>query len=65
MVGFIIVKKINQMAGLASICKIYGSMEVTDSNGKKVVWVWDYVNNKPRLKSEMTKEEIKASNKAK
>lgn len=39
-------------------------MEV-ESNGRKVTWLWDYVNDKPRLKSEMTKEEIAASEKAK
>ena len=40
-------------------------MEVSGANGKKVIWLWDYVNDKPRLKSEMSKEEIKASEKAK
>ena len=53
------------MGGLAKICKLYGSMEVSDNNGKKVTWLWDYVNDKPRLKTEMTKEEIMASEKAK
>lgn len=53
------------MAGLAMICKMYGSMEVTDASGKKVTWVWDYANDKPRLKTEMTKEEVQASEKAK
>lgn len=51
------------MGGLARICKLYGSMEV-NIKGKKATWLWDYVNDKPRLKSEMTKEEIKASEKA-
>jgi len=40
-------------------------MEVSDANGKRVTWVWDYVNDKPRLKTEMTKEEIMASERAK
>jgi hypothetical protein len=53
------------MAGLAKICKMYGSMEMIDSEGKKVTWLWDYVNDKPRLKTEMTKDEIMASEKAK
>lgn len=53
------------MAGLARILKMYGSMEFSDANGKKVTWLWDYVNDKPRLKTEMTKEEIMASEKAK
>ncbi len=49
------------MAGLARICKLYGSMEVVGTDGKKVKWIYDYVNDKPRLKSEMTKKEIMAS----
>lgn len=53
------------MSGLARICKMYGSMEVSDANGKKVTWLWDYANDKPRLKTEMTKEEIIESEKAK
>lgn len=53
------------MAGLAKICKIYGLMTVTGTDGKRVVWVWDYANDKARLKSEMTKEEIMASERAK
>jgi hypothetical protein len=53
------------MAGLEKVCKIYGSIDVTDVNGNKVTWIWDYVNNKARLSSEMTKEEIMASEKAK
>lgn len=44
--------------------KIFGEMEFL-SDGKKVIWVWDYANDKPRIKSEMTKEEIIASDKAK
>lgn len=51
--------------GLARICKMHGSMEVSDANGEKVIWLWDYANDKPRLKEEMTKEEIAASEKAK
>lgn len=53
------------MGGLANICKIYGSIEIVGNDGKKVVWLYDYVNGKPRLASEMTKEEISASEKAK
>jgi uncharacterized protein YgiM (DUF1202 family) len=53
------------MGGLARICKMYGSMEVTGANGKKVLWVWDYALDKPRLKSEMTKDELEVSEKAK
>lgn len=53
------------MSGLARICKMYGYFNVTDSDGNKVTWIWDYKNDKPRLKSEMTKEEIKESEKAK
>jgi major membrane immunogen (membrane-anchored lipoprotein) len=53
------------MAGLATMCKLYGSLEVTDQDGNKKTWVYDYFNDKPRLKSEMTKEELLASKKAK
>lgn len=53
------------MAGLAKICRAYGSMNVVSANGKKVTWLWDYVNEKPRLKTEMTKDEITASEKVK
>jgi len=53
------------MGGLARICKLYGQIDMTDENGNKVVWLWDYANDKPRLKSQMTKEEIMASEKAK
>ena len=53
------------MAGLAKICKMYGSIEVIDEHGKKLTWLWDYANDIPRLKTEMTKEEIMASEKAK
>jgi hypothetical protein len=48
------------MAGLRKILKMYGRMKV---NGK--TWLWDYATNQPRLKSEMTKAEINASEKAK
>ena len=51
--------------GLQRICRWYGSMVVKDNNGKSVRWLWDYVNDKARLESEMTKEEIAASEKAK
>jgi len=53
------------MGGLARICKMYGKIKMTDTNGKKVTWIWDYVNDQPRLKTEMTKDEIAASEKAK
>ena len=53
------------MGGLARICKMHGSLEVSDGNGKKVTWLWDYANDKPRLKTEMSKEEIMKSEKAK
>lgn len=53
------------MGGLARLCKMYGAMEVKGADGKKVTWLWDYANDKPRLKSEMTKGEIAASEEAK
>lgn len=53
------------MGGLARILKMYGSMVVTDASGKKAVWIYDYANNKARLKSDMNKEELAANEKAK
>jgi len=53
------------MGGLAKICRIYGGISAKDSNGKTVKWLWDYVNERPRLETEMTKEEISASEKEK
>ena len=53
------------MGGLARICKMYGSMQVADANGKKVTWIWDYANDKARVKTEMTESEIMASEKEK
>jgi len=48
------------MTGLQRTLKQYGQMNVGG-----VVWVWDYHKGEPRIKSEMTKEEIRLSNKAK
>jgi hypothetical protein len=56
--------KQEKMGGLARICRMYGGMTVKD-NGKTAEWLWDYANEIPRLKSEMTAEEIAASEKAK
>lgn len=53
------------MAGLQRVLKLYGSMICEGKNGSKVVWLWDYVNDKARKKKEMTKEEIEASEKTK
>jgi len=47
------------MSGLRHICKQHGAVVI---NG--VEWVWDYANDRPRVKSEMSKEEIKASKQA-
>ena len=47
------------MSGLRHICKQYGSVVI---NGTE--WVWDYANDRPRIESEMSKEEIKASKQA-
>jgi hypothetical protein len=49
------------MGSLLRLCKIYGSIEICDSSGKRVVWFWDYKQDKPRLRCEMTKEEIAES----
>lgn len=53
------------MSGLKKLCKMYGQIDCVDKDGKKVVWLWDYAKDEPRLKSEMTKEEIKESEKTK
>lgn len=53
------------MGGLSKICKIYGDMTVTDANGNKVEWVYDYKNDRARLKKEMTEEDFAESEKAK
>lgn len=53
------------MSGLQKILKSTGEMHITDATGKKTVWIWDYANDKPRIKSEMTGEEIAASKRAK
>ena len=53
------------MSGLQRICKMYGGMIMKDKDGKEVEWAWDYVNEKPRIKKEMTKKEIDASEKEK
>ena len=34
------------MAGLAKICKMYGSMTTRGVDGKSVAWVWDYAADK-------------------
>lgn len=51
------------MAGLR-ILKLYGSMTVT-SNGETVKWVYDYATDEARIESNMTQDEIKASERAK
>ena len=45
--------------------KTFGEMKVTDNKGNSIIHAWDYANDKPRIKSEMTKEELAASDKAK
>lgn len=35
----------NRLSGMQMICKICGGMTVTGSDGKKVVWVWDYARD--------------------
>ena len=53
------------MGGIRRICKMYGGMKFKGEDGKEIEYMWDYAKDEPRLKSEMTKEEIKASEKAK
>ena len=55
----------NKMEKISRLWKMHGSIEVTDANGNKVVWLWDYANDKARLKTQMTEDEIMASEKAK
>jgi hypothetical protein len=52
------------MTGLQKVLKSVGSM-VVKSGDKSVTWVWDYANDKPMIKSEMTKEQLAESEKAK
>jgi len=51
--------------GFQRILKIYGEFKATDSKGNSITHVWDYANDKARIKGEMTKEEIAKSEKAK
>lgn len=55
----------NTMSGLQRLLKLYGQIDCKGEDGKKVTWLWDYANDKPMLKSEMTKEQWMASEKAK
>lgn len=50
------------MPGPANVCKVTGSVTVSYKDGRKVRWLYDYVNDLPRLESEMTEQEIEASN---
>lgn len=45
--------------GLEQILKIHGQIHAGD-----VTWVWDYANDCPKKKSEMTKKEFAAAIKA-
>lgn len=51
------------MAGLQKILRLHGSIKVKGDDGKEVTWLWDYKNEKPRLKYEMTDLEIAESEK--
>jgi hypothetical protein len=48
------------MGGLRRICKMYGGMKIDG-----VEWVWDYNKDEPRLKNQMTEEELRLSERAK
>ena len=52
------------MTGLSKVCKMFGSMTVK-SKGKSVMFVYDYIQDRVRCKSDMTKSELKANEKAK
>jgi hypothetical protein len=49
------------MAGLQRILKACGRMVIEGADGDKVVWAWDYAQDRPRIEAEMTAEERKAS----
>jgi len=53
------------MSGLKRLLKMYGQINCEDRYGNKTVWVWDYAEERARKKSEMTKEELAKSRKAK
>jgi hypothetical protein len=53
------------MAGLQRILKQTGKVKVVGFKGASVTWVWDYQQDKPRIESEMSKEEKELSDKAK
>ena len=48
------------MGGLRNICRMYGGMKI-----QGVDWVWDYAREEPVRKSDMTKEQWVASERAK
>jgi len=48
------------MGGIRRLCKLYGRINL---NG--TIYLWDYARDEPRKQSEMTKEEIAASEKIK
>lgn len=45
--------------------KIHEPLELENSSGKVSIWVFDYAQNRPRIKSDMKPEEIRKSQKAK
>lgn len=53
------------MAGLRNICKLYGGIRVKKVDGTYDEWIWDYVRDEPRLKSEMDAEKRAASERRK
>jgi hypothetical protein len=53
------------MTGLQRICKLYWKVNFIGSDGNKIVWLWDYVKDEARLETEMSKEDIMSSEKAK
>lgn len=50
--------------GLQRVLKMHGKISVINKHGKKVIHVWDYAKNIPRIKSEMTEEEVRKSDEA-
>lgn len=54
-----------ELRGLNKLCRLYGGMVFKGDDGSVIKYVWDYAIEMPRVESEMTEEEIKASEKAK
>lgn len=50
------------MSGWQKILKEYGTVKMKAKDGTVTVWVWDYANDVPKLRAEMTAKEVRANN---